>query len=340
MDEPKESTIMNILRCFRSGLGRVVGSPSLVFWLYLSSLAIALPLTAAMRETLRTSIGSSMVDQNLNVTFDLDWYGEYSAGARGFAATFSPAVVGILPVLHDLERLLNGEILNVDRVVLAAGILYLLAWAFFGGGIVARYASPDEPRYRDALFGTSAQYFFRFVRLLVISLTLYWALFRWIAGPVYSWLERVTRDVTAEREMMAYTILFYVLVAFLLLICSLAMDYAKVAMVVEERRSAVLAFVRGLKFACSRPLQTGGLYLLLALTGILLLLVYGAAAPGAGQSSYSALALAFLVSQLFLLARLILRLWFLASETALFQSALEKKRTEAPPLPEPVAGVS
>lgn len=327
---------MTVMHSFTSGLRRVLGSPALIFWLFFAGLVIALPLTAAMRDILKASIGSSLVDQNLRRTFDLDWYGEFRANASGLSETFSPAVVGILPVLHDLERLVNGEILSVNRVVLAAGILFLFAWAFFGGGIITRYARPDEPRNRADFFSVSARFFFRYLRLLVLSLLVYWAVFRWVAGPLHTLMDRLMRDITVEFAVLLYTVLYYLVILFLLMLGSMAMDYAKISMVIEDRHSAVLAFFHGLRFVFARPLRTSGLYLLLALVGLALLLAYGVVAPGAGQSRDLTLIVAFLISQLFLLARLILRLWFLASQTVLYQSATEVRQAEAPPAPAPV----
>jgi len=327
---------MTIMHSFTSGLRRVLGSPALIFWLFFASLVIALPLTAAMRDILKASIGGSLVDQNLRRTFDLDWYGEFRANASGLAETFSPAVVGILPVLHDLERLVNGEILSVNRIVLAAGILFLIAWAFFGGGIIARYARPEEPRNRADFFSVSARLFFRFLRLLILSLLVYWAVFRWVAEPLRTLMDRLMRDITVEFTALAYTVLYYLVVLLLLMLGSMAMDYAKISMVVEDRHSAVLAFIHGLRFVFAKPLRTAGLYLLLALVGLALLLAYGAVAPGASQSRDITLILAFLISQLFLLARLILKLWFLAGQTVLYQSATEARQAETPPAPAPV----
>jgi len=318
---------MTIMHSFTLGLRRVLGSPALILWLFFASLVIALPLTAAMRDILQASIGSSLVDQNLRRTFDLDWYGEFRANASGFADTFSPAVVGILPALRNLERILNGEIFSINRVVLAAGILFLFAWAFFGGGIITRYARPHESRNRAAFFSASARFFFRYLRLLVISLIVYWAVFRWVAKPLRTWMDRLARDITVESTVLAYTVLFYLVIAFLLMLGSLALDYAKISMVIEDRHSSVLAFIHALRFVFFRPLRTVGLYLLLVLVGLILLLVYGVVAPGAGQSRDLTLILVFLVSQLFLLARLILKLWFLASQTVLYQSAMEARQT-------------
>lgn len=324
---------MKTLDFFLSGLGRVVRAPALIFWVYMTSVAFALPLAAAMRDILKESIGASLMHENLRRGFDLDWYGEFSFERSGLAETFGPRVVGILPVLSNLERLIEGNILSEDKTIIAAGALFLLAWAFFAGGIIGRYARMEELHSRSRFFSEGADYFFRFVRLLVISLLIYLGIFRWVARPLHQWVEGAIRDVTVERTVMFYTALIYLLVAFLLMLTSMALDYAKIAMVVEKRTSSILACFRGLRFVLSNPGQTVALYLSLVLVGAVLLFFYAAVAPGPGQARRLTVILAFILGQAFILARLILKLWFLASQTTLFQSSLKVTEPSAPITP-------
>ncbi len=315
---------MRIVRSFVAGLEKVVQFPSLIAWLYLTSVLLTVPLALSMRTLLKDSLGSSLVHENLRQGFDMDWYGEFSAGgsgSAGLADSFGPSVVGSLPILSNLEKLLDGEILQADGTILLAGLLFLLAWAFFAGGILDRYAHPDEPPTRARFFSQNGEYFFRFVRLLIISLLFYWGIFRWVANPLHDWLEDATRDVTQEKTVILFTLLVYALVAFLLLLVSMVLDYAKIALVVERRRSALLACLRGARFVLAHPGSALGLYLLLAAVSLLLVWLYSLVAPGPGQSGTTTILLAFLVGQIYLIARLGLKLWFLAGQTALFQSA-------------------
>ena len=327
---------MKTVRCFTSGLGRVLRSPSLVLWLYLAGLMVALPLAVGMHDILRDSIGGSLVHQNLRLGFDLDWYSQFRFYNSGIADTFGPSVVGILPVLANLDALLSGSALGGNSTIVFAALLFMLAWAFFGGGIIARYSRSDEPFTRTNFFANSGEYFLRFVRLLVISILVYLAFFAWIVSPLFGWINRSTRDVTVEGTLILYTALVYALVAFVLMILGLASDYAKISLVVEGRRSAVLAFLRGLKFVGRHPGRTIGLYLLLTLAGLVLIGVFALIAPGPNQARRLLLLLAFVLSQGFILCRIILKLWFLASQTELYRRTQEELKQEqpiAPPAP-------
>ncbi|MBI4463060.1 MAG: hypothetical protein HY653_09160, partial [Acidobacteria bacterium] len=94
---------MSLVHSSSNGLRRVVSSLSLVFWLYLSLLAVTLPSALALRGILKQAIGPSLVHENLRTGFDLAWHGEFAFERDGLADTFGPSVVGILPVLNNLE---------------------------------------------------------------------------------------------------------------------------------------------------------------------------------------------------------------------------------------------
>ena len=99
----------------------------------------------------------------------------------------------------------------------------------------------------------------------------------------------------------------------------MSFDYARVAIVVGERRSAFLAALAGLGFVMRRPIATYGLLALFALAGLVLLMVRQLVVPGLGESSWLGIAAVALLGQAFLVARLILRLGLLAGELTLYE---------------------
>jgi hypothetical protein len=110
----------------------------------------------------------------------------------------------------------------------------------------------------------------------------------------------------------------------------LVFDYARIRIVVEDRRSAVGAFVAGARFVRRHP-ATLKLYLLNGACFVLLALVYALAAPGApaGQAIW----IAFAVGQLYILLRHYVKLLFYASQVSFFQSRLAHAAyTAAPPV--------
>ena len=319
-----------------AGLRLVLHTPSLLAWVYFTTLVVALPLTLAMKNLLQGSFEGSLVEENMSQGFDLSWYGEFAANNSGLGETFGPRVVGILPVLSNLERLLDGKLHQVDPAVVGAGILMVLAWSLLLGGILSRFAHEEEPHSRSGFLARGGLFFWRFLRLAVISGLLYWGIFRGIGQPLHGWIESATRDTTVERTVMIYTVLAYALVGLLVLVTQLVLDYARISLVAEERRSVLLALLRALGFVKDHRRAVLGLYLLLAAAALLWFLAYAWLAPGPNQSTWPAVLLAFLLGQAYLLGRWVLKLWFLASQTRLFVSSqsrdLPPEDWEEPPM--------
>ncbi len=295
---------MSLTKVVKEGLGKVLMAPSLLLWTFVMLLLMAVPASLAMRETISDSIGPSLVQENLREGFDRGWWGEFSNADSGLASTFGPAVTGGLPVLTNLETFLDGRLSRLHPTVLATGAFFLLFWIFLQGGIIDRYARAGEPHSRERLFSRSSRHFFRMLRLALLSVFGYWVILVYIGGGLQSWVGRLFRDSTSEGPVVLVTGLIYVLVFVLWWIFSLGIDYAKVALVVERRRSAFFSTLRGFGFVLSHPLQCFGVSLLTLLVAGVFGGFYFLLAPGPGQATWQAVLIAFLVGQLYLLARI------------------------------------
>jgi hypothetical protein len=109
-------------------------------------------------------------------------------------------------------------------------------------------------------------------------------------------------------------------------------DYAKIRAAVEDRRSAIGALLAALAFVGRHPGSVCGLYAANAAMFLALIGVWAAIAPGAGGGGAS-IWLGFVLSQGYVAARLLLKLQFVASQTALFQASLAHARYTAAPEP-------
>ena len=151
----------------------------------------------------------------------------------------------------------------------------------------------------------------------------------WLLDNLYY---RLTRDLATERVAFLWRVALYASFGAALVAVNIAVDYAKIRLVVEDRRSVVGALSAALAFVGRRPGRVLGLYALNAMAFLLLLAVWAFAAPGAGGAGLS-MWLGFAATQMYLLARLLLRLQFMASETALFQQSLAHAAYTAAPAP-------
>jgi hypothetical protein len=330
---------------WRSGFTRVLRAPAIVAGMFALTLAAALPAAIVLRGTIEAHLGRSVMADAASEAVNYDWWQEFTSQASGLATTFSPAIVGFAATLDNVSSVLEAQ--EEIPPIAALLVVYMLAWVFLSGGIVDRYARQRSTR-AFAFFGACGVFFWRFLRLAIVAGVVYWFLF-WYVHP---WLledayRRLTRDLAVERNAFFWRIALYAAFGTSVIAANLIFDYARIRLVVEDRRSALGAIRAALAFIGRHPRTTAGLYALNALTFVVLIAVWAVAAPGAGRPG-AVMWAGFLVAQLYLLARIVLKLQFLASQTALFQASLahatyaaapESEWPDSPAV-EAVAGVS
>ncbi len=319
---------MRIFQAIGEGIRRVHSGKRVIAWLYLANLLVAVVPTAVLSEMLRQSADHSLAAENLAAGFDDEWYREFKAGASGLGKTFDPSVSGAGAILNGLDAFVGGEMFSQFSGVVGVGVLFLLLWTFFTGGILDFYLSGGEVS-RERFFSASARYFPRMARLFALAAILYAAAYTILLPGVDQAIQTVNRQTIDERVAFAWVIAKYALVLGAVFLINLVFDYAKILAVRQDRRSAVLSAAAAGRMVLRHPLRTVGLYAAVGALGIVFLLVYGLSAPGALQQGYGGVALALIVGQLYILARIWTRLLFFSSQSAMCQ-ALTKGPETAP----------
>ena len=318
------------MRSFSEGWKRVRSAPALLLGVYAITVVLALPLAITMRGLLQTHLGASLAAEGAADGVNYDWWQEFRSQATGIGTTFSPTIIGFAATLDNISSLLDGE----REIAPIAGTLalYLLAWTFLVGGIIDRYAR-QRPIRPAGFFAASGVHFFRLLRLAVVSGVVYWWLFAYVHAWLFlEWFVDRTRTMSVERDVFFWRVVLYVVFGILLVTINVIFDYAKIRIVVEDRRSALGALSAAMRFVWRQRGRVAALYAVDGLTFLILIAIWAFVAPSA-RSGGIALWLGFLASQIYVLARLALKLQFLASETALFQSRLAHASYAAGPLP-------
>jgi len=254
---------------------------------------------------------------------------EFSEQANGIGSTFKPTIIGFGAVLDNLSGFVDSSARPL--VVSAIAGAYALLWLFVAGVVSDRYARNRATR-AAGFFAASGTFFFRFLRLGVVMVAVYGFLFttvhRWIFGDLWT---RLTRDLAVERTAFLIRLLLYAVFGLLLAVCNLVFDYTKVRAVVEDRRSMIGAIAAAVRFIRTHRTPAAGLFLADVGLFVLAVAAYGLLAPGAGRGW--TVWVAFALGQLYVLARLWVKLVFWASEVALFQRRLEQAGYIAAPAP-------
>jgi hypothetical protein len=238
---------------FRDGIRRVNAAPMVLAGMFSVTLLVALPLSIALRGMIESHLGRSLAAETAATSTNYDWWQEFSAQASGLATTFAPSIIGFGAVLDNISGILDN--LPMATTIAGATAAWLVIWSFLSGGVLDRYAR-GRPTRAHGFFAASGTHFWRFLRLGVIALAAYYILFEWVHGWLFDLLYRkLTRDMTVERSAFAIRAGCYLLFGILLVATNLLFDYARVRIVVEDRRSAVGAVLASRQYASSGAIR-------------------------------------------------------------------------------------
>ena len=319
-----------IVASFLDGLKRTVSAPAILIGVFAVTFAMTVPLALTVRAMVHEHLGASLAAGEAADGVNYDWWQEFMAQAAGLGTTFTPAIIGFAAVLDNVSGLLDGE----TPIVPVAGALgaYLLVWTFVIGGVIDRYAR-QRPTRAHGFFAASGVFFGRFLRLAVMAGVGYWLLFAYVHAWLFDdWFIRVTRDLAVERAAFVWRLLMYAIFGLLLVAFNTLFDYAKIRAVVEDRRSMFGAIAASTRFVARNPGRVVGLYVMNAATFAVVIGTWALVAPGAGRAG-APMWFAFALGQAYVIARLLVKLHVLASQTALFQSSFAHARYTAAPQP-------
>jgi hypothetical protein len=319
------------MRPWFDGLCRIFAARAVIAGVYLVTLLAAVPLATAMGSAMYEHLGASLAADEAADSVNYDWWQEFASQGSflSLTSTFTPSIVGFATTLDSTSSLLDRRPM-VPAIALALAF-YVLAWLFLQGGALDRIARGHRIG-ADGFFAASGTFFFRFLRLGVVAGLVYWFLFTYVHEWLFAkWYVSATRDLAVERTAFYWRALMYAIFTALLSSTALVFDYTKVRAVVEDRRSMVGALIAAVRFIVRHPSRVVGLYLLNAMLFLVVVAVWAIVAPGAGGSGAS-MWIGVVASQCYILARLVVKLQVLASETALFQQSLAHWGYTAAPL--------
>jgi hypothetical protein len=320
---------MTIGAAWRDGARRVNRAGIVLVGVWLMTILISLPMALVLHGMIAQHLGDSLAADSAAAGANYEWMQEFADQASGVGVTFKPTIIGFGAVLDNLSAFLDAS--RRPLVVGAVAAVYVGLWLFVAGGVIDRMAR-DRVVGASGFFAASGVYFWRFLRLGILQLAVYWLLF----GSAHAFLfdrvyRRATHDMNVEREAFAVRVALYVIFAALVGAANLIFDYAKIRAVVEDRRSMLSALGAAMRFV-GRNSAALGLYIVNVIVFLLCLAAYALVAPGA-RGSGTAAWIGFSIGQAYILVRLWIKLVFWASETSLFQARLAHAGYVAAPVP-------
>jgi hypothetical protein len=323
-----------MLSAIKDGLAGTRRSYGLVFLLLGVNLGLAASLAIPFSNQMEKDLAKTASAESMMYGFDYSFWSQWSERQTGFAGNFGPDILGVGFAFKNLDLLLRGQLpagvfsrlteggggggAALDPVILGLGLGYLLLQVFLTGGLLGVLRGEQGGWTLRGLLQGSGFYFGRLLRIALLALVVDLILFR-LNVPVARWVDTQAREAVSEATAMTWALGRYALLLLGLLTVHMVSTYAKVIVVLEERSSAILAFLSAISFCARNLLRAAGLYGLIALSGILLLALWQALDGAWTVTGYKSQILALLLAQALVLGRIALRLMLLGGQLSLYR---------------------
>lgn len=299
---------MRIAETLRRGLRTVFRSGRVLFAFYAATTAAALLITAPAFAIAYQSLGDSAWAHDMTANLDVSWLAEMFA-ADG-AMPWAPAMV-----------LLIG-------VAAISAVVYL----FLLGGALQVF-STGEP-----FFAACGRNFWRLFRLTLVSLVFYAG--AWVVYRTFAAVGRAIWGEGSEAGPLMHWNWFSAAMGLCLLgLVNLVFDYARVMLVVEDRKKAVRATIAAWRFVGRNFGRAAGVYVMVCAIAALSLGAYFSISHSFAQSSMALVILLLLVRQGMVIVKIGSRLLFCSTAIEMNRALRPAPAvTEAAPTaPEPEA---
>lgn len=327
----------------REGFRAVRRNWGLVVLLLLPNLLLARLMAGALLEVLERDLRNKGASIAMMNGFDHDWWKPWSEGQKGFSGSFAPDIFGTGFVFKNVDQLLrgalplrlfhvepssNGDVRDerddraptLDPVILGVGFLYWLVQLFLTGGVLGVLRSPSGGWTVRGLLHGSGFYLGRLFRVSVLALFVLGVVFL-LNRPFAAWVDTRARESVSETAALSWLFGRHALLLLAILFLHAVSSFAKVAIVLEERSSAVLAYLTSLGFTLRRLGAVAGQYAVVGLLGALVLAVWAAFDARWVTTGYRSQLVTLVLFQAVVLSRIGLRLALLASQVALYRGA-------------------
>ena len=318
------------------GVARLRRSPGLVLMVLATNLSLAALLALPLSNRLNADLENREAAGANLYGFDTAWWGAWHDGQSGPARDFGPEIFGAGFAFRNLELLLKGQLpaglfassgegegetapgTAVDATVLALGLAYLALQTFLAGGLIGVFRAPQGGWTLRGLLHGSGFYFGRLFRVTLVALVLASVVFR-LNAPFARWADHHAHEAVSETTALAWAFGRHAFLLLALLLVHLLSSYARVIVVVEERSSALLAWLSSVGFCLRQAPRVLGHYFTMVVLGAAALWIFARIDPLPWTTGYKTQILALLVLQAFVLLRIALRLSLLAGQTALYR---------------------
>ncbi len=283
---------MKVKNTFVEGFRSVFYNKRYVALLWCTNAAMAFILAIPIYTNLIDNLKHSVMSDKLAQGWDFVWYLQFRQIYQN--------------EFHELPLLIYG----------VTGV-YVLILTFYSGGFISIFHFPKKNHVSDFFYG-GVKYWYRFTKVLLVSLGFYALVFKFhaLSGDWIHYGYSNSENVLADFVLRS---LRYLVLLFLIGVIGIISDYTKVLIAIEDRADVFKCIVAGIRFIKRNFNIVFGVFLLVSIMGAGGAVVYNIVAKYVPKAPFYFLLLSFILQQMLIIFRLLIRMLFFSTEVYLYK---------------------
>lgn len=284
--------IVSIKNALVLGIRSVIKNVKFMFLLWGVNALAALLLSLPIYYLLMENLNHSLLSDQLALGFDFTWYLQF-------------------------RNIYSTNIGEIPFMIYGTVGVYIIVQIFFIGGLISIFNHPEKNHTVDFFFG-GVKYWFRFTKIVLISLFFFMAVFilHDYLGFFIEWSFSNT-----ENQMADFLIRLarYILLVFIIGLVTIVSDYTKVFMAVQDTTRTVYSISQSILFIKRNFNKVFSVFLIVAIIGAAGAILYNLLEAFIPRTPYYFLLLSFILQQMLIIFRLFIRMYFCATEVLLYK---------------------
>lgn len=274
------------------GARAVIRNAKFILLLWGTNALAAFILTTPIYYLLIDNLNHSLMSDKLALDFDFTWYIQF-------------------------RNIYESSIGEIPFLIYGVFGVYVLVQIFFVGGLISIFNFPEKNHTVDFFFG-GVKYWFRFTKIVLISL-----LFYMLAFTIHDYLGRLIEWGFSETESQMADFIFrlarYILLVFFIGLITLVSDYSKVHLAIIDTHKIFNSISQAIRFIKYNFNKVFTVFLIIAVIGAAGAILYNLLEVFIPRSPFYFLILSFLLQQMLIIFRLFIRMYFCATEVMLYK---------------------
>ncbi len=262
-----------------------------VILLWLTNFAFAVALSLPIYSLLQDNLGRSVLGDRLYLQFDFLW-------------------------LIQFEKIYEKSLSVVPFTLFSVAGIYIFIQLFYLGGLLSVFTNTKKNHMVDFFYG-GVKYFYRFVKIGIISFILYF-----LALNVDSLLNYFIKESFSNYPSSYYEFLLqfirYLLFLLWLGIISIISDYSKITTVVKDQDKIYKSIIYAILFIKDNFSKVLALFLILFIFLVVGGIIYNLSEGYIPRTPFYFIILTFILQQFLIIFRVLIRMLVYSSEVNLY----------------------